>query len=68
MDKQTADDLRAQDILIYISNLRDACYSLNCEGFEVTVMATGSMWATLKLTFEMRKVLTNNKIHWQFDL
>jgi hypothetical protein len=49
-----------QNILIQINQLRDACFALNCAGYEVTVLASGSMWATLKLDFDMRKVLTGN--------
>jgi hypothetical protein len=56
-----------QNILVKINDFVMTCFALNCAGYEVTVVASGSMWATIPMNFEMRKMLTNKNISWQFD-
>ena len=56
-----------KNILINVESLRTAIYAINCAGYDVVIVASGSMYATLKWNEFYCKVLTENSIHWQFD-
>lgn len=55
------------NIRVLIGDLFKTCHALNCSGHDVTVIASGSMYATIKTTEDMLKVLVKNEVDWWFD-
>lgn len=58
---------KMENVRILIQDLTKACIALNQNSYEVLVVASGSMYATLSCDYPMRVVLTANKVHWGFD-